>query len=69
MPKTLQIEKMVFPSECAEMLGTNVGLICAAKRKLGIERRKVFPSELEKFFKQHPDFNRSDVYPKKEKVA
>ena len=66
MPKPVQIEKMVFPSECAEMLGTNVNNICAAKLYLGIRRRKVFPSELQRFFKKYPRFTSSDVYAKKE---
>lgn len=53
------VEKMVFPGECADMLGCRVALICAAKKILRIKRRKVFPSEIEKFLKDNPDFTES----------
>lgn len=62
MPK---IEKMVWPADCAKMLGVRVGMISAAKRHLGIERKKVFPSEMESFFKTNPGFTASQVYPRK----
>lgn len=58
------VEKMVFPSVCAEMLGVGVTMISAAKKVMGIERKKVFPSEMEKFFKDHPEFTASEAYPR-----
>lgn len=63
--KASQVEQMVWPSDCAKMLGVQVGMISAAKKQMGIERKKVFPSEMETFFKTHPGFTMSSVYPRK----
>ena len=65
MPIERRIEKMVLPSECAKMLGVGVAMISAAKNQLGIHRRKVFPSEMEKFFKDNPGFTAAQVYSKR----
>lgn len=64
MPKT-KIEKMVFPKQAAKMLGVQVGMISAAKKQMGIERKKVFPSELEAFFKRERGFTFAKAYPRK----
>jgi hypothetical protein len=64
MPKNATVEQMVWPSECAKLLGTNVTTISAAKNQMGIRRKKVFPSEMETFFKAHPEFSAKDVYQK-----
>lgn len=58
------VERLVWPSECAKLLGTNVGTISAAKKTMGIHRKKVFPSEMEKFFKENPGFDAKAVYAK-----
>lgn len=61
-PTVFAVEQMVYPAVCAKMLGVEVGMISAAKRQMGIARRKVFPSEMEKFFKKNRGFKKTDVY-------
>lgn len=63
--KANKVEQMVWPSECAKMLGVQVGMISAAKKQMGIERKKVFPSEMENFFKANRGFTMSVAYPRK----
>jgi len=58
----IEIEKMVLPSECAKKIGCRVQLVSAVKRRLGIHRRKVFPSEIVGYIKDNPGFMESDVY-------
>jgi len=65
MPKPNQVEQMVWPSACAKMLGVQVSMISAAKKMMGIERKKVFPSEMENFFKVNRDFTLEKAYPRK----
>lgn len=66
--KAPEIEKLVFPSECAKRLGCGVGLVSAVKRVLGITRKKVFPSEIYKYLRANPNFTMSSAYPKKTAV-
>lgn len=67
MPKDIPVERMVWPSECAKLLGTNLTTLSAAKNHMGIHRKKVFPSEMEAFFKQNPNFNPKAVYQTKKR--
>lgn len=63
--KKVEIEQLVWAKDCAAMLGCSVNLVSAVKKHLGIERKKVFPSEICKFLKQHPEFKLTDVWPGK----
>lgn len=60
-----QIEKLVFPSVCAKRLGVTVATVSAVKRVMGIERKKVFPSEVCGYLKTHPEFTVTQIYKKK----
>lgn len=64
-PPVPTVEKMVLPSECAKILGISTAMVSAVKKMSGILRKKVFPSEIESYLKEHPEFTISVAYPSK----
>lgn len=60
-----EIETPVNATQACRLFGWGRSRMTAIKRSMGIKGRYLFPSDVVKFLKAHPDWKMTDAYPRK----